>query len=297
MIVWLASYPRSGNTLLRTIIRHCFDFCSFADEPVRCESEFRSNSDLIGHKEFHGDWDAFYRGATAGDEIVLVKTHQAPIDSQPFIYVVRDGRSALQSYQKFNKDYNGVDKSLTSLILGDDIYGDWSSHYRQWTRREVSPRLVLRFEDLIDPSEKTLDLIADLIGACGHRNHWRNPVNELSAYEPNFFNLKSPVFKPNAHWSDFHQLLFDRLHRDLMTELGYYPKTRDGIGENAASDKSLIFINEVACTIQTLIWEKRSLADACSERLELIRKLQVVCDERLTLINKLHGKANRGRDE
>ena len=30
MLVWLASYPRSGNHLLRTLLKRCFDLGSFA---------------------------------------------------------------------------------------------------------------------------------------------------------------------------------------------------------------------------------------------------------------------------
>ncbi len=38
MIVWLASYPRSGNTLLRTVLSECFGLRSTADEPEPIEA-------------------------------------------------------------------------------------------------------------------------------------------------------------------------------------------------------------------------------------------------------------------
>jgi hypothetical protein len=51
MIVWLASYPRSGNTLLRTILKRCLDLDSYADEPIHVESPVRSDNALVGHRE------------------------------------------------------------------------------------------------------------------------------------------------------------------------------------------------------------------------------------------------------
>ena len=74
MIIWLSSYPRSGNTLLRTIIKSCFDISSFSDEPVNYESEFRTNPELIGHCELEGEWSSFYPKAVSTEKIFLVKT-------------------------------------------------------------------------------------------------------------------------------------------------------------------------------------------------------------------------------
>jgi len=36
-MIWLASYPRSGNTLLRVILKHCFGLSS---QSVYHDSEF-----------------------------------------------------------------------------------------------------------------------------------------------------------------------------------------------------------------------------------------------------------------
>jgi len=35
MIIWLASYPRSGNTLLRTVIKSCMGIDSYSDQDIR----------------------------------------------------------------------------------------------------------------------------------------------------------------------------------------------------------------------------------------------------------------------
>ena len=286
MIIWLASYPRSGNTLLRTIIKSCFDISSFADEPVNYESEFRTNPDLIGHNEYEGNWAAFYQEAALKKDVVLIKTHLPPKDDSPYIYVVRDGRSAIQSYRKFNRDYNRVEKTLTSLILGDDAYGDWSSHYVKWNRRPVSKRVVLKFDDLVDMSEETLKKITSVLGDRKPVRDWKNPVEDLAKYEPNFFNKRSPVFHPMEDWTSLHQQLFDKYHGPLMAELGFY----ESIPKSSANGKqeNEIFLNDIFHTYKKLIEEKSFLTNACEERLALINKLQETCDERLALINQLH---------
>jgi hypothetical protein len=292
MIIWLASYPRSGNTLLRTIIKNCFDISSFADEPVNYESEFRTNPDLIGHCEYDGTWDAFYQQASSSKSIVPVKTHLPPKDERPYIYVVRDGRSAIQSYRKFNKDYNRIEKPLTALILGDDAYGDWSSHYSNWNMRSVAGRLILTFDELVNLSEDTLKRIADMLRTKGPTRSWKNPVEDLARYEPNFFNRKSPVFHPREEWTVLHQHLFDRLHGYLMVQLGFY-KSIPVSGTNVVKESKIeSFLNDLIQTVEHLMQEKSIFSKACEDRLSLIHRLQGICDERLALINQLHN-ANR----
>lgn len=288
MILWLASYPRSGNTLLRTIIKSCFDISSFADEPVHYESEFRTNPDLIGHCEYEGTWDAFYQQASSSENMVLVKTHLPPKDERPYIYVVRDGRSAIQSYRKFNEDYNKIEKPLTALILGDDAYGDWSSHFSNWNKRSVAERLILTFDELVNLSEKTLNKISEMLGRKGPLRNWKNPVEDLARYEPNFFNQKSPVFHPREDWTVLHQHLFDRLHGPLMVRLGFYDGISASNTNGVKSSEVGTFLDDILRTFEHLIQEKTMLSKACEERLALIHRLQGICEERLDLINQLH---------
>jgi hypothetical protein len=221
MIIWLASYPRSGNTLLRTLIRHCFGCCSYEDVPIDRPGEFRDNPDMIGHLEKQEDWDAFYERATASPGVFLVKTHLPPRDGQPFIYVVRDGRLSVTSYRKFHRDYNGIDKSLVSLIVGDDICGDWTSHYRAWNDRPGPDRLLLRFEALVDASEGLLSRIAGFIRHDGEIRPWKNPIDRLRTVEPDFFNRADTRFDAGPEWGLPEWFLFERCHGALMAELGY----------------------------------------------------------------------------
>src|SRR3954464_8946304 len=98
MIVWLASYPRSGNTLLRQVIKKCLGLHSF-ESVGRLKHEYDDRDptwkEVCGSLQNREDREAFYPRATNSAETVLVKTHEPPLDAQKAIYVVRDGRLAL----------------------------------------------------------------------------------------------------------------------------------------------------------------------------------------------------------
>ena len=287
MIVWLASYPRSGNTLLRTICRHCFHLYSYADEPVDYKSEFRSNPDLIGHMEYQESWEEFYPKASASPEVFLVKTHNYPIDNQPVIYVVRDGRSSIQSYRKFHLSFNRIDKSLVSIILGNDHYGDWSTHFDKWNNRDVK-RLLIRFEDLVDITGEGLAEIAAFIHYKGKINKWSNPVQELQSYEPNFFNEKNREFIPGKDWTPATEYVFNKLHHQLMADLKYnefsFPLDRKS-DQLPGID---LIIDDLILLVKQLQSNNNDLMRICKERKALIDKLHGICEERLDIIRKFH---------
>ncbi|MFZ2630185.1 MAG: sulfotransferase domain-containing protein [Desulfosalsimonadaceae bacterium] len=287
MIVWLASYPRSGNTLLRTICRHCFHLYSYADEPVDYESEFRSNPDLIGHVELAEPWEEFYPKASASPDVFLVKTHNYPIDNQPVIYVVRDGRSSIQSYRKFHLSFNRMDKSIVSIILGNDHYGDWSTHFDKWNNRDMK-RLLVRFEDLIDITGEKLAEIAGFIRYKGKINNWVNPVQELQAYEPNFFNEKNRGFIPGKEWTPATDYLFNKLHHRMMADLKYNEPSFPLDRKSEQLQDIDLMIDEMILLVKRLQNDNRELMGVCKERKALIDKLHNICEERLAVIRKYH---------
>jgi len=282
MIVWLASYPRSGNTLLRTVLKRCMGLDSYADEPIHRESSLREENDLIGHLELPTCWAEFYDEAKRADKLYLVKTHLPPRDNQPYLYVVRDGRAAVQSYLKYYESFLPAEKtSLLKLIVGDDAYGDWSAHFRAWTGREDARGLLLRFEDLINAQPTLLESMAKFLGIEGQVLPWSNPFDALSAIEPDFFRRGEKKFTPTDDWDELSCALFNHLHGGLAKELGYdiWPDV-DGLGYSAA-------LQGLVPLIQELLARTRFLQDACDQRMAVINDLKVEADKRLELINRL----------
>ena len=116
-VIWLASYPRSGNTFLRTILWHCFGLPSASVYP----QDLGGNKELeqyVGHIEHGPLLDAYIEQ----NSVLFVKTHEYPKDPNPAIYVIRDGRAACVSLWKF---YN-KSMPLGDVVEGKDRFGRFS---------------------------------------------------------------------------------------------------------------------------------------------------------------------------
>tara|TARA_R110000850_G_scaffold164847_20_gene289884 strand:- start:813 stop:1706 length:894 start_codon:yes stop_codon:yes gene_type:complete len=158
--VWLASYPRSGNTLLRTLLMQCFGLRSTSVYPndVKKRLAPKRNDSLeksIGHIEHDVDGEVrFPAGQPA-----LVKTHERPADEGPAIYVVRDGRAASVSLAAFEMGR----RSLAQIIEGRNPYGTWSSHLQSWNPWERPNTLLLRYEDMVADPTETLRQLSEFL--------------------------------------------------------------------------------------------------------------------------------------
>src|SRR6187401_788141 len=97
MIVWIASYPRSGNTFLRAVLHALYRVPTYSiyddDDPVAQ----RVGPELVGYRRKPND-----RALMAdSSEVYLVKTHKRrKIDGYRAIYLVRDGRDAVVSHAR-----------------------------------------------------------------------------------------------------------------------------------------------------------------------------------------------------
>ncbi len=96
-VTWLASFPRSGNTLLRVVLKRCFGLLS---QSIYGDHEFpdAAMTAMVGEQAVGPDVQAFLRVARAQGRSLFVKTHELPgADHHPAVCVLRDGRSALVS--------------------------------------------------------------------------------------------------------------------------------------------------------------------------------------------------------
>ena len=85
MVIWLASFPRSGNSYFRVVSKTLFD--------QEIYSVYPENNKQVSA----GELEAMMQE----NKVYLVKTHELPPDSSPAIYLVRDGRDALVSLAWF----------------------------------------------------------------------------------------------------------------------------------------------------------------------------------------------------
>ncbi|VTR93948.1 Sulfotransferase family protein OS=Desulfovibrio vulgaris subsp. vulgaris (strain DP4) GN=Dvul_3034 PE=4 SV=1: Sulfotransfer_1 [Gemmata massiliana] len=283
MLVWLASYPRSGNTLLRQVLKSCFDLNSCAGLEPSLAAE-RAGPDAFsafyGAYFFAGDPEQFYLRARDGTDLVLVKTHQWPRDDEKAIYVVRDGRLALKSFAAYQDTYHPGSSTPHALLIGDHVYGDWTSHYRAWSQRR-GETLVLRFEELVEADTTLLTRIAEFLGVTGPIRPWVNPQSELRARAPEFFGPGNRTWRPDEFWTPALLRAFHTLHGPLLVDLGY--ATPAEVASAAHPPGSAEESRVLRCA--DLTTRVRELQGVCDERLTEIEQLKRACDERLAEIN------------
>ncbi|HVC94100.1 MAG TPA: sulfotransferase domain-containing protein [Pirellulales bacterium] len=163
MIVWLSSYPRSGNTFLRIVIHKLYGVPTYSiyedDDPVAQ----RVGPELVGYCAKPADRSIMIDGA----DVYFTKTHKRwKADGYRAIYLVRDGRDVVVSNARLRalSHQATVDdrQTLFETLLREEITrpytegqpssGTWGGNVLSWLGGTNAPLAVLRYEDLIvDP--------------------------------------------------------------------------------------------------------------------------------------------------
>lgn len=217
-VTWLASYPRSGNTLLRTVLKHCFGVFS---QSVYADEEFDDPevAEAVGHEAVGDDPHRFVAQAQAQGRRLYVKTHELPPARHlPVIYIVRDGRSAVVSHFHYLRQVMGHELQLADVI-GGRMGPLWSDHVRAWALQPRANRLVVRYENLAAGNEASLHDIGAFIGVP-QRKPFDISFARMNALAPSFFRRGSDAANI-AEMDAAAQALFERLHGQTLRDLGY----------------------------------------------------------------------------
>ena len=221
MIVWLASYPRSGSTLTRQVFRQVFG--------MHTHSRYNDKKDIsllpevveaVGHRSYDGEWQDFYEQAARSEELFLVKTHEPPPDGNKAIYIVRDGRATMVSFFHFLCELRQRDDiDMPRVIEGRVPFGSWSDHLNAWAPLDRADTLLVRFEDLVEDPRGPTARIAEFLGVR-EVAAWRNEIDRLREIFPGFFRFGSNERNIGELTAE-HDELFWGLHGDWMRRLGY----------------------------------------------------------------------------
>ncbi|PLX44827.1 MAG: sulfotransferase, partial [Hyphomicrobiales bacterium] len=185
-IIWLASYPKSGNTWLRAFLANLFsgeaDPVSFERMSNFIPSEalsawyldmFGKDFDVTNDRAVTRNRAKVQARLTAGREIpVFLKTHSYLGQERGHniinlnvtigaVYIVRNPLDVVVSAAPhFNLTLDQTielmaDKDMKSQGGGKLVFekpADWSTNVRSWTKRSHPSLLVLKYEDLLqDP--------------------------------------------------------------------------------------------------------------------------------------------------
>lgn len=251
MIVWLASYPRSGNSLIQSIFRDCMGL-----ETAKYAQHLKMEEGITPRRGPVETWSAFSARAAADGGIHLVKTHHLPIDDHPAILILRDGRKCCWSYLEFKRRIRHTNEfTLLDLILGNDGHGHWTAMNRAWMGRPEGRLLVVRYEELVQASPETLARLAEFVGYSGTPAPWKNPFEERRARNPDFFREGTVAWSRPDEWTDAADWAFRLIHGPLMRELGYLSRDEALPGPPPAlPPEDLRRIVEMAAAKADLAW-------------------------------------------
>ena len=198
MITWIASYPKSGNTWVRSLLASYLysDNGIFNFDLLKKILQFPSKPYLkFFLKDFRDIKKVSDYWIAAQDRInlfntgnIFLKTHSAlcTLENNSFtnknntkavIYVVRDPRNLITSIShhyslSMEKSYVFI-TNKQQMIMPDEwgkenfgiasVLGSWSTHYKSWRDIKFAPILVIKYEDLIKDTKNTFVSILNFL--------------------------------------------------------------------------------------------------------------------------------------
>ncbi len=193
MIIWLASYPKSGNTWVRSLLSAYyfsengnFDFELLKNINVYPQQKY---FDVKINKpgEINSYWDISQKKIINRKKIIFLKTHNSllalggknftkPEYTLGIIYVVRDPRNVITSLKnhydlnyEHSLDFMLNEKKFIYDIREKNDYSDfqflssWSNHYKSWINNDLFKRIVIKYEDLEKNTYQTLKNLINFI--------------------------------------------------------------------------------------------------------------------------------------
>jgi len=193
MIIWLASYPKSGNTWVRSMVAALMhtDDGEFHFDLLDQIKQFPIKNYFTNFTNDFGDINEIKKHWLSAQDLInldnkvkFLKTHHinCKIDQYNFtdkkntlatIYIVRDPRNLVKSISNhFSKSLEESKKFLltTRLIGGSNLeknsvktlLGSWSDHYKFWKNNNKN-FLLIKYEDLLENTNSELIKIITFI--------------------------------------------------------------------------------------------------------------------------------------
>ena len=234
MIIWLASYPKSGNTWVRSLLSAYyyskngnFNFELLKNINVYPQQKyFDVKIDKPG--EINSYWDASQEKIISEKKIKILKTHNSllvlngkdftkPKYTLGIIYIVRDPRNVITSLKNhYDLDYEQSlnfmlnEKKYLYDIQKKNDYADfhflssWSNHYKSWINNNLFKKMVIKYEDLENNTFKTLKNLIIYINSLFQVNEEIDEIKINNCIKTTNFEIlkhkeKKEGFPENVH--------------------------------------------------------------------------------------------------
>ena len=225
MIFWIASYPKSGNTWLRTLLSAYY----YSKDGIYKESLIKNIGQFPEKKHFQGFdylpkvvidtsryWIKAQERINHDKKLRFFKTHNVygSINEYKFtnkknsigcIYIVRDPRNVITSLKnhyelnypealewminpkKYIYDYENSEEYSDFQFISS-----WENNYKAWKSQRDFPIKIVKYEDLMD---KTYSVFLEIIEFINHVTNTNEKINRLkiknSVNSTSFSKLKA----------------------------------------------------------------------------------------------------------
>ena len=219
MIIWLASYPKSGNTLMRSILSSYFysKDGNFEFKNLNQIKQFPMSVDFMSLGiDIENDKEVFKNFINVQKfinekkrSLSFFKTHSSLVkmydcdftnleNSLSAIYIVRDPRNVVTSFA----NHNGISvDEATDIILDQNMFtdkssnickvlvGSWASNYNSWKEfKKKNKYILIKYEDLISKKKTVLIRVFKFLNQVGF-SHNLNIIKLNKAIKTTEFNL------------------------------------------------------------------------------------------------------------
>ena len=238
MIIWLASYPKSGNTWVRSFISALFfniegknDFSNLKKiKQFPSKSIFKNFTENYQKiEEVYKNWINAQNFLNLDNELKFLKTHHVncSINNYKFtddensigvIHIVRDPRNVLLSIKNHfslsnyesakdfifrEKHWIGIEKTAEDKIkdyMIPTLISSWNTHYKTW-KNKTKNYLLIKYEDLQKDPQKEFFKISKYLEKLTNKKFDNNKI--LKAIETTSFSYMQKLesegfFKENA---------------------------------------------------------------------------------------------------
>ena len=253
MIFWIASYPKSGNTWLRTLISSYYyskDGIFYKDliqkigqfpEKRHFESFKYDSKSVIGTTNF---WIKAQEKINQDKKLKFFKTHNVfgKINDKPFtnkdnslgcIYIIRDPRNVITSlshhyelsYEESLSWMTNHKKYIFDDRVGQDFgnfqfISSWSNNYKSWKIQKDLPVKIVRYEDLLEKTFIVTKEIIQFINKISKNNTKINITKLKNAVASTSFNR----LKKKENEEGFSEAIFSKKKNKILPFFNLGPK-------------------------------------------------------------------------
>ncbi len=217
--MWLASYPKSGNTWLRALLTTYFysnegnfDFSLLPKIGQFPQKNFFKSykKDFTNIPDTAEFWIKAQEEINSDKKFRLFKTHNAYLNVNDFrftnskntsgcIYIIRDPRNIVTSLKNHYEhtydealDFMTNDKGLLYEKIDEryvnfQFLSSWSNHYNSWLSTNEFPVKVIKYEDLEINPMKVMEEVVTFINKVGSLNKTFDEKKALKCIETSSF--------------------------------------------------------------------------------------------------------------